>query len=203
MRVILIGSVPQFQFIGGSLALDFVNTVGDRRSADSARDYFASPERIAEWLRLARLDPGGAGRISRGDVNRLVVFRETLYRLFAAIADGRSPRDADLDALNQVLSRARRGQRLVRDGSRYEWQWRGGSAADRATCEIALAAAALLLSDDRARISRCEDERCGWLFVDRSRGGRRRWCSMADCGNRAKARRHYRKHASASRRART
>ena len=50
-----------------------------------------------------------------------------------------------------------------------------------------------LVSGDRELIRQCEDDACGWLFVDRSRGGRRRWCSMADCGNRAKARRHYTK----------
>jgi predicted RNA-binding Zn ribbon-like protein len=63
----------------------------------------------------------------------------------------------------------------------------------RALFDIALNAGDLLVGGDYRRIRRCEDAQCGWLFLDRSRGVRRRWCSMADCGNRAKARRHYAK----------
>jgi predicted RNA-binding Zn ribbon-like protein len=54
-------------------------------------------------------------------------------------------------------------------------------------------AADLLTSKELNRVGRCADERCGWLFVDTSRNRSRRWCSMESCGNRAKARRHYRK----------
>ena len=43
------------------------------------------------------------------------------------------------------------------------------------------------------RVRRCANPDCGWLFVDDSRAGKRRWCSMSSCGNRAKARRHYHK----------
>ena len=54
----------------------------------------------------------------------------------------------------------------------------------------------LLTSEQIDRIARCRDDRgCGWLFLDRSRSKARQWCSMADCGNRAKARRHYRRRA--------
>jgi predicted RNA-binding Zn ribbon-like protein len=43
------------------------------------------------------------------------------------------------------------------------------------------------------RVRRCANPECGWLFLDDSRAGKRRWCSMSSCGNRAKARRHYHK----------
>jgi predicted RNA-binding Zn ribbon-like protein len=44
------------------------------------------------------------------------------------------------------------------------------------------------------RLRECQGERCGWLFIDSSKSGRRRWCTMEDCGNRAKARRYYQRH---------
>jgi len=51
----------------------------------------------------------------------------------------------------------------------------------------------LLTSDDLNRLRICAAEECGWLFIDRSKNGTRRWCDMADCGNLDKQRRHYRR----------
>jgi predicted RNA-binding Zn ribbon-like protein len=62
---------------------------------------------------------------------------------------------------------------------------------------VLLDAADLLTSGAWRRLRQCEGETCGWLFPDRSKSGRRRWCSMADCGNREKARRHYHRTAAA------
>jgi predicted RNA-binding Zn ribbon-like protein len=56
---------------------------------------------------------------------------------------------------------------------------------------VALSARELLLALPPGRLRICAGDECGWLFLDSSKAGRRRWCSMADCGNRAKARRHY------------
>jgi predicted RNA-binding Zn ribbon-like protein len=57
---------------------------------------------------------------------------------------------------------------------------------------IAWSAADLMTGARAQRVRQCEDNKgCGWLFLDESRAGTRRWCSMGDCGNRAKARRHY------------
>ncbi len=57
------------------------------------------------------------------------------------------------------------------------------------------AAADLIASPTSDRLRGCANAECGWLFVDRSRAGKRRWCSMAECGNRSKVRRHYRRKA--------
>jgi predicted RNA-binding Zn ribbon-like protein len=59
---------------------------------------------------------------------------------------------------------------------------------------IARSAAELLTDDQLARVKLCAMPDCGWLFLDDSRAGNRRWCSMETCGNRHKARRHYRRH---------
>jgi predicted RNA-binding Zn ribbon-like protein len=56
---------------------------------------------------------------------------------------------------------------------------------------VAQSAADLLTSEELNRVGQCADDHCGWLFMDMSRNRSRRWCDMGDCGNRAKARRHY------------
>ena len=56
---------------------------------------------------------------------------------------------------------------------------------------ILWSAADLLARADRLRVRRCANDKCLWLFIDRSKAGTRRWCDMAACGNRAKAQRHY------------
>jgi predicted RNA-binding Zn ribbon-like protein len=65
-----------------------------------------------------------------------------------------------------------------------------GDAARAALAEIALDAARMLGTDEAQRIRVCASETCSARFYDRSPAGRRRWCSMATCGNEAKARRH-------------
>ena len=64
---------------------------------------------------------------------------------------------------------------------------------DQMLWPIIRSAAELLTSDKLDRVCECPGENCGWLFIDMSRNRSRRWCDMKDCGNRAKARRHYRK----------
>jgi predicted RNA-binding Zn ribbon-like protein len=200
------GTGSRFQFVGGRLALDFVNTVGDRLHAPTRRDYFASPHDLVRWVQaspLGALEPEFGG-VSRDGVTRTIELRERLYRVCVAFADGSPPAVRDLDALARDLVRARERQRLVPDAGGLRWDWlRSASALDRILDRILFDALDLLTSPAAARVHRCADDRCGWLFLDLSPTGRRRWCSMADCGNRAKARRHYaRGQRTASKRAR-
>jgi len=186
-------SIPEtqdFQFIAGSLALDFVNTIGNRLG--SARDYLASPRDAARWVQLAgiaSLPPNS--RFTRSDLADIRGRRENLYALFAPCASRAFPLNAQpLAHLNRDLA-ALNGKRALRrvDGS-FQWAI-NGSAAERLAYCIVADAAELLNSGSFKLIRRCQDRRCGWLFLDRSKQRNRRWCSMRDCGNRAKARRHY------------
>jgi predicted RNA-binding Zn ribbon-like protein len=63
---------------------------------------------------------------------------------------------------------------------------------------LAQSAGALLTGDQRARVRECSGHDCRWLFLDLSRNHSRRWCDMNDCGNRAKARRHYQRRRTAT-----
>ena len=114
--------------------------------------------------------------------------RETIHRCFVATASGRAPDVADLAALNAALAEAPPRQRVGPGG------WDIGAPALSAGTLLApvlWSAADLLVGNRLARVRHCANPDCGWLFLDNSKSGNRRWCSMSACGNRAKAHRHY------------
>jgi predicted RNA-binding Zn ribbon-like protein len=121
--------------------------------------------------------------------------RGAIYRIFSSRAQRRDVPIDEVERINELLgetlSRRRIGQR---DGD-FVWSWTEDDVDDlRAPIwPIVESAATLLTSGDLDRVRECNAEDCNWLFLDRSRAGTRRWCSMKSCGNRAKARRHYRR----------
>jgi predicted RNA-binding Zn ribbon-like protein len=195
-----------FDLSGGHLALDFVNTVGGMRGVkprEHLRDFgdlvafgrqtgALSATQADHIAAVARRNPAAAAAAHEG----AIALREALYRIFVASIAGRGPAADDLDGLNVALARALPHRRLVDRGDRIELAWDEAPALDAALWPVADAAAALLTSPELARVRMCglsEEDECSWLFVDRTKARTRRWCSMKDCGNRAKARRHYAK----------
>ena len=183
-------STQDFQFIGGSLCLDFVNTVGNRLGR--LRDYFSDPKDVRRWVRcLEGLSTPASILITGADLSDIRRRREYLYALFLPFAHGKtvvpSPVLADL---NRDIAALSPGRVLRRRGGEVEWTFQG-SGAERLAHAIVSDAAELLAAGLGTRIRQCQDSFCGWLFLDRSRENNRRWCSMRDCGNRAKARRFY------------
>jgi predicted RNA-binding Zn ribbon-like protein len=192
-------------FVGGALCLDFANTVEWHARAvptDRLRDYAD----LAEWaaaagiigratarrlIRESRTCPNDAVRAFR----EAVEFRESVYRIMAGLAHGRRPTAADLAVVDRFVGEALGRLKLIRgsEGFRLDWQDLGADL-ESLLWPIARSAADLLTSTRLSRVRQCADDRgCGWLFVDRSRNRSRRWCSMDDCGNRAKAGRHFRR----------
>lgn len=102
-----------------------------------------------------------------------------------------------LAALNAAATRVLGKARLAPAGGRYRWAW-GGEGLEVPLWAVARSAAELLTSQELDRVRVCEGHGCDWVFLDASRAGRRRWCSMENCGNRAKARRHYQRERAAS-----
>lgn len=190
--------------LGGRTCLEFSNTV-DWRLSDQPVEYLTNYGALVAWgrhvgildenqaehlLAEAARRPSEAGAVQR----RAVLLREAIYRAFAAISDGQRAEDDDLAILNDELSTALAELRIVSSGEGYRWD--GGDVADaldHLLWPVARDAAELLTSEDLDRVGQCHDDRCGWLFLDTSRNRSRRWCSMEDCGNRAKARRYYRR----------
>jgi len=190
------------ELLGGRTSLDFANTV-DWHASDEPIEYLTSYAALVAWgqhvgiltdrqvqdlLDEAGRHPSEADAIHQ----RAVVLREAIYRMFAAISGGFPAEEDDLELLNAELSCTLACSRVVLSGEGYAWDWVGEEVAlDRVLWPVVHDAADLLTSEDLARVGQCADDRCGWLFLDTSRNQSRRWCSMADCGDRAKARRHY------------
>ena len=125
---------------------------------------------------------------------RAIRLREALYRMFSALARDAQVAPDDLSILNGALAEAHNRLRLGAAPAfdRFGWVWSGADdALDRMLWPIARSAAELLTAPELARVRECAGQPCGWLFLDASRNHSRRWCSMAGCGNRAKAKRHY------------
>lgn len=185
----------------------FANTLDWHASAhpvESLTRYEDLVHWAARWRLLTRQDvrrvlarASSAPRQARGALARAVAAREVIYRIMAAIAHGRAPAGRDVTALNQGLAGALRRSRIAPDAGRFAWQITGRSDdLDRVLWPVLRSAADLLTSAEVRRVKQCADDRgCGWLFLDRSKNSSRRWCSMNGCGNRAKARRYYRRQA--------
>jgi predicted RNA-binding Zn ribbon-like protein len=194
----------EFELSGGALCLDFANTWGNHLDAGSDRllDYahlvaFArqtgclAEDTAAALSRRAGGDTDGAqAALARGRE-----LRGAIYRIFSRRASGQDVVTADIDHINNLVGEALSRRRLKAKDGGVAWSWTAAAAGDlRAPIwPIVESAAALLTSHDFDHVRECNAEDCNWLFLDRSRSGTRRWCSMSSCGNRAKARRHYRR----------
>ena len=196
------GYSGEYEATAGRLCLDFANTLANRLDEhkhewlDSYSNLVAwaqiagalAPEATHPLLEEAAAAPEKAARV----LDQAIHLRETIYRIFTAIGHGRSPAEADLDDLNGALSEALPHLRVVQDGAEFAWEWGGGAQTlERMLWPVTRSAADLLTSDELSRVGECHGEGCGWLFLDLSRNRSRRWCDMGDCGNRAKAKRHY------------
>ena len=120
--------------------------------------------------------------------------REILYRVFSATASAKAVSADDVDALNGLLERApgRTSISITKAGN----LWRLPPASPTAASLLApvlWSAGDLLVGERLGSVRLCANKKCGWLFLDDSKSGTRRWCTMSACGNRAKAQRHYRR----------
>ncbi|HEX7949856.1 MAG TPA: CGNR zinc finger domain-containing protein [Candidatus Limnocylindrales bacterium] len=124
------------------------------------------------------------------DLARVRSVRQALREVATAIAEHRVPSSAALDVVNRAL-RARQIIELVAspDGCSVDHR-HVGDPVDDALARLAEPLVTELTGGHPERIRICASDTCEWVFYDTSRTGRRRWCDMATCGNRAKAARH-------------
>jgi len=187
------------------LCLDFANTL----------DWHASPhpvEGLPGYADLVRWSAGiglvtepyarqlakqAAARPlpARAALRRSVALREAIYRTFSARTHGHRPVAEDVGLIASRAADAQAHLRLTQQADGFAWRLVvSDDSLEAPLLAIARSAADLLTSPLGNRVGECADERgCGWLFLDTSRNHSRRWCAMKDCGNRAKARRHYRR----------
>ena len=192
-----------WKLLGGHLSLDFANTA-DWHASDQPEERLTSYAEFVSWGQQAGvLTEKQAKRLMRQAANRpeeamavlkrAISLREAIYEIFAAVVHEQSPQATDLATLNSALSEALPRSQIAPTETGFGWQWAGEEdALDRPLWSIARSAADLLTSNELQRVGQCADDRgCGWLFLDTSRNHTRRWCDIKDCGNRAKAHRHY------------
>jgi predicted RNA-binding Zn ribbon-like protein len=190
-----------FELVGGHPALDFLNTIHDW-TVDTPRDYIAS---YADAVRFGEaagiLTRSEARRLARlggeAELARLHALRALLERIFRSRVEARPPRAGDLRDISAAVVESARGSRLrAGDGAQLRREI-PMSAAGPALLRLRIidAALPLLTSDEIVRVKGCP--RCGWFFVDRSKNGSRRWCSMSSCGASAKSKTYYRRTRSA------
>jgi predicted RNA-binding Zn ribbon-like protein len=207
MRRHVHGTTPPAKLAQEELCIKFVNTVA-WRLADHPEDRVVVPEKLLSWFSSAGLvEPADVRRFSarwKQTPHEAAVFlkrsaelREAVYALLVARIKNRQAHAKWLAILNAHLA-SPRGAQLKAERNALKWR-SSKSAQDGLLGPIAWSAASLLMGPRAARIRQCQDERgCGWLFLDESRAQNRRWCSMGDCGNLAKSRRHYRRTIEAS-----
>jgi predicted RNA-binding Zn ribbon-like protein len=186
-------ALASFKFTGGALCLDFLN------AGDLLRDYGD----LIAWLHLAEvLAEGDAEQLRRAAglkpdqeqtaFKRVASLRTAMHRIFISLTRGDSLAERDLARLSAIVGQSAKHRVLRTSPEGVDWQWQGVEGRlDWPAWIIARSAAELLTSDRRNHVRACAGHDCGWLFVDSSRNHSRRWCDMADCGNRAKARRNY------------
>ena len=123
---------------------------------------------------------------------KAIQFREALFAIFSAVVEHRAIPGNALQQLTLILQEGMANGRLVHNGHLFAWEWTSMNIhLESALWPVARAAADLLLSDELENVRMCASDECAWLFIDRTKNHRRRWCDMKTCGNRVKARRHY------------
>jgi predicted RNA-binding Zn ribbon-like protein len=195
-------TIDDLPLVGNHPALDLTNTAswseGGPRN-DRLVDYAA----LVRWgLREGLINskqatvlrtrsaarPGQAART----LHRARAFRQALHDVFSAHASGGSVSSKMLERLNKHVTTALGHGQIGKADAKglFTWTWDMLDALDSVLWPVAQSAADLLTSADRmARVRLCAGENCGWLFLDRSKRGARRWCRMSECGNRDKVRR--------------
>ncbi|TDE13076.1 CGNR zinc finger domain-containing protein [Jiangella asiatica] len=183
--------MTEIELVGNALCLDFANTVNTRPA--TRRDWLATPEQALAWARAAGHPIDDRAGLDRA-LPRGRELRETVFRVFSPLAGGDQPTRGDLDAVVTSHAEGVRHGRLDDDGDRFRLTWGAPRTAQVLLWEVAASAVDLLTRGPLDRLGECPS--CGWLFLDTSRNHRRRWCSMATCGSRDKARRYYVTHTS-------
>jgi predicted RNA-binding Zn ribbon-like protein len=186
----VVQQVSEVPFVAGDAALDFVNTA-EERGHPAAGDALVTPADLCLWGQRYGL-LGASVKLGEGadeELGRARRARDLLYDVFAARAHGRPVARAQLAELAELARTAYSAARLQpADDRSIRWHW---NRSDLATVRhVAVTSGVeLLRTEPSPRLKQCPGDHCGWIFLDTTKRGNRRWCLMSECGQEAKSER--------------
>jgi predicted RNA-binding Zn ribbon-like protein len=169
----------EFSFVAARPVLDFVATVSERGTTH--HDQLSRPQDLAEWVAESGLTDDPVS-VTDQELTAAVAVREALFGLVTSLIDRAECRPEHRELVNLTAARSRPVLRLD-DSGRVS---RSGGL-DAVLALLATDCLDLFDGPDRLALHWCAADRCTRPFLDRSRGGRRRWCEMRSCGDRMKA----------------
>lgn len=196
----------QFELSGGALCLDFANTMPDQKAPEARAEKLLTYADLLSWaVQTGEITVPDARKLlnaanhsstkAAATLRRARELRQAVYAIFSAIAREDAPSTKDLDVLNRYWKHAATHTSVGHSGGEFQkiWVMDEDDELDRPLWPVAASAAELLTSENLTMARECASDRCSWLFLDSSRNKSRRWCDMKTCGNREKAKRHYKK----------
>ncbi len=186
--------------LGNHTALDFTNTVEVLPSGE-VLDIFTSYQHVVAWcIRAGVFDEVTAHHLRQvaasrpAEAERVLeatqVFRSQAIAVWQSVVEHRAPAAEQFAHVNAWLARYAPFRHLAQNGHGCVWQWElGQHELEQPIAALSLATAELLVAERILQVRRCPN--CGWFFLDTSRNGKRRWCSMEMCGSKMKSRRQY------------
>ena len=195
------GNLQDLNILGERAAIDFTNTI-DWRGREDSIEYLNSYEDLVDWARRIELiNQSTATELKRRaaqnpdkateSLQRAREFREAAYRVLYRLSLNEAPESRDVELIDAEMQKMSKHLKLDLKAKQLR-------VADEIDLDYVLRLIVkdtvdLLTSDQLNRVKRCQSDECGWLFIDTSKNNSRKWCNMNSCGNRAKARRHYKR----------
>jgi len=189
--------VKDMLLVGGHVVLDFINTV-DIRNGGFGPDYLTDytdlltfSERTGLLGQSIVMDLERRALRSLGSAQRAlsdaIVFREVLYRICRSEVSGEAVSTEDVKMLDEKVRDAANRRIVTFRSGAIGLSWSDPPEFNAVVDRLAVQALGLLTTRDERRLIReCPGRNCGWLFLDTSKGGRRRWCCDRTCGTHAR-----------------
>lgn len=184
--------MQSFPFVGGHIAVDFVNTRPMRGS--SPHELLIDMDALTDWLSQAGVMlPDLTFSKAPAVYSEAIALREAIRACFVALGSADLPAGSDIAVLNRAMSALPQRRFLQRNDDRLELTEGKPTTISQLIGTIALAAAELIAGPAAGQLKQCRGQHCVLWFLDQSRNRSRHWCSMDRCGARAKSAAFYRR----------